>query len=438
VGSDFVGTPIDAQIQSMGNGWYRCSIVVNTADNNCRIYPADADGDLSGTSGNIYIQDAQLETGDIATDYIATTAAAVSVGPVSGLPRLDYLGSSCPRLLLEPQRTNTMLNSEALNSWLKLDTSATSNTAVSPSGYADADTATATGNAPHLIYQNLAFTSGTAYTLSVFAKANTSDYIQLVLAGQFSATNYANFDLSNGTITASAFVTAKIEDYGNGWYRCSVSATAPSSATNSQIVYLINSPTAPRAQSFNASGESVYLWGGQFEAGAYGTSYIPTLGAAVTRLADAASKTGISSFIGQTEGVLYAEVDVRNLTAAKVPLQVLQDADNRFGLAIINTGSSLRFQGYCRIGGTFTAVIDYDAPLVGGVYKLSLGYAPNDWVLYVNGIQRGTNTTSSVPTTSICDVGSVSGTYILDDRLAQALLFKTRLSNAQLAELTTL
>jgi hypothetical protein len=73
--------------------------------------------------------------------------------------------------------------------------SISANVAISPSGYADADTATATGNAPHLIYQNLAFTSGTAYTLSVFAKANTSDYIQLVLAGQFSATNYANFDL---------------------------------------------------------------------------------------------------------------------------------------------------------------------------------------------------------------------------------------------------
>jgi hypothetical protein len=46
------------------------------------------------------------ETGDIATDYIATTSAAVSVGPVANVPRLDYLGSSCPRLLLEPQRTN--------------------------------------------------------------------------------------------------------------------------------------------------------------------------------------------------------------------------------------------------------------------------------------------------------------------------------------------
>jgi hypothetical protein len=51
---------------------------------------------------------AQLETGDIATEPILTTTAAVSVGPVANVPRLDYLGSSCPRLLLEPQRTNRL------------------------------------------------------------------------------------------------------------------------------------------------------------------------------------------------------------------------------------------------------------------------------------------------------------------------------------------
>jgi hypothetical protein len=284
---------VTATIESLPNGWYRCSIIRTSVVANEVVRLNLAIGINStylgdGTSG-IYIWGAQLEASVQATEYIPTTTTAVSVGMLANVPRIDYT-SGCGKLLLEPQRTNTLLNSENLNSWLKLDTSVTVNTTTSPNGTTNADTVTATGagSLSHLIYQNLAFTSGTAYSYSVFAKANTSNYIQLVFAGNLIANSYANFDLSSGTITASAFVTAKIEDYGNGWYRCSISATSAASTTNSQIIYLINSPTASRGQSFVQSGESVYLWGGSFENGSYPTSYIPTTSTAVTRVADVA------------------------------------------------------------------------------------------------------------------------------------------------------
>jgi hypothetical protein len=284
---------VTATIESLPNGWYRCSIIRTSVVANEVVRLNLAIGINStylgdGTSG-IYIWGAQLEASVQATEYIPTTTTAVSVGMLANVPRIDYT-SGCGKLLLEPQRTNTLLNSENLNSWLKLDTSVTVNTTTSPNGTTNADTVTATGagSLSHLIYQNLAFTSGTAYSYSVFAKANTSNYIQLVFAGNLIANSYANFDLSSGTITASAFVTAKIEDYGNGWYRCSISATSAASTTNSQIIYLINSPTASRGQSFVQSGESVYLWGGSFENGSYPTSYIPTTTTAVTRVADVA------------------------------------------------------------------------------------------------------------------------------------------------------
>jgi hypothetical protein len=112
-----VTTAIDSNIEDVGGGWYRCSAVNNcNGASSVRVYPADGNNDTSGTSGNILIQNAQLETGDIATEPILTTSAAVSVGPVANVPRLDYLGSSCPRLLLEPQRTNSITYSE-LNLW---------------------------------------------------------------------------------------------------------------------------------------------------------------------------------------------------------------------------------------------------------------------------------------------------------------------------------
>ena len=78
-----------------------------------RFYVADSDGVTSGTSGSIYIQDAQLESGLVATDYIETTTTSVSAGILEDMPRLDYSGgASCPALLLEPQRTNLIVHSE--------------------------------------------------------------------------------------------------------------------------------------------------------------------------------------------------------------------------------------------------------------------------------------------------------------------------------------
>jgi hypothetical protein len=105
---------VTAKIESVGNGFYRCSASQSTGDS-MFLFVANADNDSNTNTGdNILIQAAQLETGDIATEPILTTTAAVSVGPVANVPRLDYLGSSCPRLILEPQRTNVDLLSSNL------------------------------------------------------------------------------------------------------------------------------------------------------------------------------------------------------------------------------------------------------------------------------------------------------------------------------------
>jgi hypothetical protein len=118
----------------------------------------------------------QVEAGDIATDYIATTSAAVSVGPVANVPRLDYLGSSCPRLLLEPQRTNLVRSRSSLI--MRLD-----------------------------------------YRRGIF-------------------------DLSSGTIVAAPTGgSAKIEDYGNGWYRCSVTISVVTGGSANFDIYIADPPT---------------------------------------------------------------------------------------------------------------------------------------------------------------------------------------------------
>ena len=60
----------DATIKNIGNGWYRCEVVFTKTIQDVRIYPAQANGDISQTSGDIYIQNSQLESGSYATSYI--------------------------------------------------------------------------------------------------------------------------------------------------------------------------------------------------------------------------------------------------------------------------------------------------------------------------------------------------------------------------------
>ena len=115
-GSLGVDNGVSSYTENIGGGWYRIVVQANTNDlNNLRIYPATSNGGNSNAGDNIYIQDAQLERGLVARDYIETTTAAVEGGITDNVPRLDYTDSSCPALLLEPQRTNEFDHSEYLD-----------------------------------------------------------------------------------------------------------------------------------------------------------------------------------------------------------------------------------------------------------------------------------------------------------------------------------
>jgi hypothetical protein len=176
------------------------------------------------------------------------------------------------------------------------------------------------------------------------------------------------------------------------------------------------------------------------EAGAYATSYIPTLSASVTRVADAASKTGISSLIGQTEGVLYVDFTINGFADYGTPISVNDGSTANYIWLTIFANGNLRAE---LNNGTVQSVITYAGAVVGGRYKMAFGYKTNDFALYVNGAQIGTDnsgTTFSGTTLSRVDTNITdSSIYSLaSESINQALLFKTRLTNSQLAELTSL
>jgi hypothetical protein len=373
-------------------------------------------------SATFYIWGFQLVEGALPKDYLRTETRL-------NIPRLDYSNGTCPSLLVEPQRSNIVLYSEQFDNaaWAKLNATVTANNAISPDGTQNADKIDYTNNNNYLItFGTNAQT--TSYTVSCYAKKGTTDIFVFREAFYFGST--AKFNLTNGTIVTDSTGTAKITSVGNGWYRCSMTQAYTSIQTNMQWSY----------DSYFNTG-NLYLWGAQIEAGSYITSYIPTTSAAVTRNADVISKTGISSLIGQTEGTMFAEIEVSKLIgiASRYIFHISDGTtNNRIYMAFSGSSSNV-LRGRIFNGGTLQCSIDTSTITSTGTYKLALAYKNNDIVFYVNGVQIGVDTSATIPTCSRVDLGqNYANTSQLGDGINSSVLFPTRLTNAELASLTTI
>jgi len=433
-----------ASIQSVGNGWYRCSAILTNGSEN-RIYPAISNNVVSGLVGaNIYIQDAQLNQGSTALPYFATTTRL-------NLARVDYLNNPNGSLLLEPQRTNLALYSSEFDNaaWSKEAVSVTANAATSPDGTTNADKILETAvNDVHLIYNTSPITASATSTASVFYKKGTRRYFSVKI--QIGSNSYTQVFDSEGLTTGGnssnglTNVSTKIEDYGNGWVRASVAGTSASGTSTYVIVGLSNSlnPTF-NPSNYNPTYQGSvtdygYVYGAQVEASSYPTSYIKSEGAATTRLADSCSMTGISDKIGQTEGTLFVEADLTHSAASNGYLtQVRGNNSNRF--FIFRDGATNKLGCYALVNATqiYTTLTTAVAT---GTIKAAFAYKSGSFAFYVNGVQVGTSSAPYTISTNLTEFfidqnnGLENGFYNYN----QAQLFKTRLTNAELATLTTL
>jgi hypothetical protein len=384
-------------------------------------------------------------SGDLTVTRATTSTRVNSSGLVytvsNNVPRLDYLNSTCPSILVEPQKTNLFTYSEDFTNavWIKVGATINANSTTAPDGNTTADKLTedsSTGIHTAAVLAGQA--TGGDYTFSVFVKAAGRTKFQLAEA--FSIGGNVNFDLTAGTATTvGPAKNGRIENYGNGWYKCSATWAFTGGAT---VVLYCNLLDSAGSASYAGNGTSgVNIWGAQLEAGSFGTSYIPTTTAAVTRNADVISKTSVSSLIGQTEGTIFAEIKVSKLlgTASRYIFHISDGTtNNRIYMAFSGSSSNV-LRARIFNGGTLQCSIDTSAITTTGTYRLALAYKSNDIVFYVNGTQVGTDTSASIPTCSRVDLGhNYAGASQLNDGITNANIWKTRLTNAELASLTSL
>ena len=368
----------------------------------------------------------------------------------AGAPRFDHdpLTGLCKGLLIEEQRTNLLLRSDlSVNSYTQ-DATVTANSIASPDGTVNATLLTSTltgGSNTCYVDRSATVTTSTTYTFSVFLKAGTSPTSTINLwfsGGTFrQVVGIINWSTLAYTVTSTDSTgTGTITNYGNGWYRLTITYDSGNNTISYSRVYVRDS--GPN----NVTGETVYAWGRQTEAGAFPTSYIPTTTATVTRNGDLASMTGtnFSSWFNNAEGTLYAAgySDVLTVAGNKPRLVVLRNSldtnFNRNSISLQRNSTALESAVYLSAVSQayfFGAVGDLSNSRLG---KAAIAYKFNDINVSCNGDIENTDTSAQIPVVDMINIGEhgFSGIGPWNGHISKVAYYPVRLTNDQLQALT--
>ena len=277
-----------ATIQSVGNGWYKCSLsATRTTNQNNIIYLASANGTINytgdGTSG-IYIWGADLRVSNDGVGIPAYQRVNTSTDyDTVGFPLYLQTNGSTQSLATNSidfstntsdgqARRNLLTFPTAFDdaAWTKLQATITPNTAIAPDGTTTADKLVedTTASSYHTVQRTYTATAA-VYTFSVNMKAGERNWAAISLYN--ASTYFAYFNLATGAVgSVTPGATSAITSIGNGWYRCSITLTlaAASCATSVWVA------SADNTYSYTGDGTSgIYIWGAQLETGSTATAF---------------------------------------------------------------------------------------------------------------------------------------------------------------------
>jgi hypothetical protein len=373
---------------------------------------------FTGSIDNVSVKEVLTSSGDFTVDRNSTATRVNSLGLIesvaANVPRLDYTDGNCPSLLLEPQGTNLLTHSNNFldSIWGKSSTLITANASISPDGTLNAFNLNNTSGNASCTHTLGSQPAGT-YVFSVFIKATGSD-IGKGIGIRFQSNTFAQ----NNFITSSE------------WQRISVTMTTTSAS-------VLN----PRILVFGVTNAitDVLIFGAQLEQSSVATSYIPTSGTTVTRLADVVDGAGDVNTFNSTEGVLYAEIAALSQSTPTGKLTLYGgSSSNRVQIWYNHTVGTLRFLISSSTGLNY--IFAFTPTDITSYNKIAVLWKNGSQKVFLNGslLNQGTqNFTFS--NNSLNELSfNESGTSNVFGKTKDLRVYNTALTDAELTELTTL
>ena len=363
-------------------------------------------GYKGGTTPTVYSILPSDSSGDFTFDRANGFSTRVRKGGLieevsNDTPRLDWLNSDCPVLLLENESTNRLTYSSDFNNWSKVNITVASDSQISPSGEYNADTITR--NSALSSYVSKSFSKPTSseldMTLSVFVKQNIGDYFAMRSQGFYPSRADIIFQFSTKTFTTSVagsnftIESTSYEDYGNGWYRLSAKFNTDAYPTLA-CLFSARSLSGQVDSTDSSSDSSAYVWGAQCELGDL-SSFIPTTTSTQTRFAETCTGSGNSNVFNDSEGVLYAELKALSDDGTTRRFSVSDETNNN--RVLIGLSSSNRFQFVVSDGGSVVVNQLITVSDITEFNKVAISYKLNDCVIWINGQEVGTDTSATMP-----------------------------------------
>ena len=441
--SDNGGSPT-ATITDVGSGWYRCTF---SWTNNAGLSTLF----IHNYSPSAFIWGAQVEQRSAVSSYQPTTTQPITkyqptlLTASANVARFDHdpITNESLGLLIEEQRTNLVTYSEDFSnaSWPKINATVTPNQWVAPDGTLTMDKLvenTATGQ--HLLRRtnNPVLTAGTTYSYSIYAQSSNRN-LQLQLFRD-STVAASIFDLSSGTIASTTTGSATIQNVGNNVFRCTVTGVVSGGAVTGSIVDVSIIDETLNGTYTGDGYSGIYIWGAQLEAGAFPTSYIPTVASQVTRSADSASMTGanFSSWYRADASTMYAEFISNASTSTVASAFAISDGSIS---QMINTYVQSGIVQQIRNVSTQATLTPSGALSVGSLIKTVVSAYANDFAGSVNGLDAVVDTVGSMPIgvdrLQIGSNASLTVVNMLNGTIKKLSYFPARLSNEELQEMTS-
>jgi hypothetical protein len=359
----------------------------------------------------------------------------------ANVPRLSYMYGSCPALLLEPQRTNSLRNSTMQGASTSPSTLPT-NWAIAGGGLTG--TVVGVGTENGLPYIDVQF-SGTA--ISTSSQIRFESLTQIVASnGQTWTSSFWIKEIAAPTPANSLANTMQERD-SLGVNLATTTQTITISSTLTRNIFTRTNTNASTARINNAINAFVTIGNAydftiriaapQLELGAYATTWIDTTNAAATRLADSFTRNNIytNGLISASGGTWY--VELRNNVAytrdASNNTVWIGDTNNGTSNSLVlrsdTTTSAIRLQIIKFIAGTQVSLFSTTTSTV----KIAIKWNGTTADVFVNGVKQ---VSATAFTTTIMEFLAASGQQV-PTFIQTMALYPTPLSDADCTALTT-